>query len=303
LATPANAQSPEPAAVRLPVCAQDTPIVETPVPGCSYLSLATTDGKVVYAHLTAPGAVKWLGTSTDGSLTFPSDSQTWPTLSLYSGLASARISPTPITGRLDPNGEVSLQMIFDVRISALGAQCAARGSITVSTSGTDSVGGAQGMPRVPSGEFAVAGASTTPPTLAGSACDQAQSTINLNRGAGFYGNGIMTLGGSSSGAAAGAQTAAVPSAGKIKRKGRTVLLPKAVRTNAGQRATTTVRWSPKKSANGSSERFAAVRITKSGRVTLTTTGKANRLHVRMTLSAPATKGYREYLQTVRWVVH
>ena len=81
-----------------------------------------------------------------------------------------------------------------------------------------------------------------------------------------------------------------------------VILPSAVTTNAGQKAVASLTWSPKKSANGSNRKYARATFSKKGKVTLRTTGAAKRLHVRLTLSAPPTNGFQEYLVTKSWVV-
>ena len=84
--------------------------------------------------------------------------------------------------------------------------------------------------------------------------------------------------------------------------GKTVLLKKAVVTNAGQEATAEVTWSTNKKANGSNLRLAAAKTTKAGKVILRTTGKAKRLYVKLVLSAPAVPGYQAYEFTKKWTV-
>ena len=103
-------------------------------------------------------------------------------------------------------------------------------------------------------------------------------------------------------AAAVAQTALVKVPKRIKTKGATVVLRKAVVTNARQRATSRLTWSTKKSAKGTKKKYATVRTTRSGKVTITTTGKARRLYVKLRLGAPATPGYTAYSYAKTWKV-
>ena len=81
-----------------------------------------------------------------------------------------------------------------------------------------------------------------------------------------------------------------------------MLLKNAVVTNAGQKAAAKVTWSTKKSARGSNLKLAAVKLSKAGKVTLRTTGKAKGLYVKLSLKAPAVEGYRAYKYTKKWTV-
>ncbi len=100
-----------------------------------------------------------------------------------------------------------------------------------------------------------------------------------------------------------AQTATVKLPKKIKAKGKTVLLKKAVVTNAGQKATAKLTWSTKKSAKGAKAKYANQEVShKTGKVTIRTTGKAKRLYVKLSLSAPAIDGYQAYSFTKKWTV-
>ena len=99
-----------------------------------------------------------------------------------------------------------------------------------------------------------------------------------------------------------AQTATVKVPKRITAKGATVVLKKAVVTNAGQKATSRLTWSPKKSAKGTRKKYATVRTNRSGKVTITTTGKARKLYVKLRLKAPATPGYTAYSYTTAWTV-
>jgi hypothetical protein len=288
--------------VQLPQCSPGAPVSEVRAADCSYIALQGKDGKVYYGYLSSAGQVWWAGTAVGGGLSFPASGQQWPALApLFSGIGSARVIPGHIDGSLSDAGAVQLTLRFTARIEALGSQCSASGTVVIATDAVDTVGGGAGMP-LSGGRFAAAGTSTSAPVLAGSACAQASSYLDLARGVGVYASGSLTLGGTSSGASAGAQTAAFRAPAAIKPKGTTVILRKAVTTNAGQKATATVSWSTKKSANGSSPRLASVRTTRTGKVTLRTTGQARRLYVRLTVSAPATAGFEEYLLTKRWVV-
>ncbi len=92
-----------------------------------------------------------------------------------------------------------------------------------------------------------------------------------------------------------AQTAKVKTPKKIKPKGKTVLLKKAVKTNAGQKAKAKVKVKPK------GKKYAKVKITKSGKVTIQTKGK-KKLKVTLKLKAPATDRYTAYSYTKKWKV-
>jgi hypothetical protein len=99
-----------------------------------------------------------------------------------------------------------------------------------------------------------------------------------------------------------AQTAKVKVPKKITAKGTTVLLKKAVVTNAGQKAASKVTWSTKKSAKGAKKLYAKVTTTRSGKLAITTTGKAKKLYVKLRLAAPATVDYAPYRFTTKWTV-
>ena len=91
------------------------------------------------------------------------------------------------------------------------------------------------------------------------------------------------------------QTATVQVPKKIAYMGRTVLLKKAVRTNAGQKATSKVTVSPK------GKKYSKVRTTPRGKVIITTLGK-KKLKVTLKLTAPATGQYGSYSFTKKWTV-
>lgn len=153
------------------------------------------------------------------------------------------------------------------------------------------------------------------PALAGD-CLLTGNAYDLFKGMGWYLTGTLTLPGRPAGPGPGGpgpgsgsptapttpvkQTATVKLPKRVKRKGRTVLLRRAVVTNAGQTARARVTWSTRKAAKGQKLKYAAARTTKKGKVVLRTTGTAKRLYVRLRLSAPAVPGYTAYRFTKRW---
>jgi hypothetical protein len=91
------------------------------------------------------------------------------------------------------------------------------------------------------------------------------------------------------------QTASVKVPKKIKYKGKTVLLKKKVKTNAGQKAKSKVTVKPK------AKKYSKVKTTKAGKVTIKTLGK-KKLKVTLKLTAPATSQYKAYTYTKKWTV-
>lgn len=91
------------------------------------------------------------------------------------------------------------------------------------------------------------------------------------------------------------QTATVSLPKKIKPKGRTVLLKRAVVTNAGRKAKAKVVVKPK------GKKYAKVTKRKSGRVVIATKG-VRKLKVTLTLTAPATAEFNPYSRTKKWTV-
>ena len=77
-----------------------------------------------------------------------------------------------------------------------------------------------------------------------------------------------------------------------------MLFKKAVVTNAGAKATPKLTWS----AKGTSKKYAKVTTTRSGKLTITTTGKARKLFVKLRLTAPATPAYTAYSYTQTWKI-
>ena len=167
--------------------------------------------------------------------------------------------------------------------------------------GTEKLGGqAVGKDYDPAtGQFAVVSTSYTAPAATGS-CLLVNAAYDLSKGMGWYLTGTMSL--PSAPPVIQKQTAQVKVPKKVKRTGKTVLLKKAVVTNAGQKATAKVTWSTKKKAGGSNLKLAASKTTKAGKVILRTTGTAKRLYVRLSLKAPAVEGYRAYKYTKKWMV-
>jgi hypothetical protein len=135
------------------------------------------------------------------------------------------------------------------------------------------------------------------PALNASCLQLAATDYALLKGASWFLTGTMTLPGGPAATAVRTQTAKVKLPRRIKAEGKTVLLKRAVRTNAGQTARARVTWS-----KGSAKRLARVRTTKAGKVTITTTGKAKRLRVTLTLRAGATGPYKPYAKTTSWLV-
>lgn len=91
------------------------------------------------------------------------------------------------------------------------------------------------------------------------------------------------------------QTASVKVPKRIKYRGTTVLLKKAVRTNAEQKAVPRVIVTPK------GRTYAKVTISSNGKVRVTTKGKRT-MRIRLTLNAPEKGDYKPYTFTRRWLV-
>ena len=291
-----------PAEVTLAACAQGSSQADTHVPGCSY-SYLTKVAAPSYTYVTSQGAVSWKdGTVTSGALDFPAAGQTWPALTdLFLG-ASSTATPKSITGTVDADGRVDLTMQYDVLLKAGANECRLTGTTQLSSAGTEKLGGqATGKDYDPAtGQFAVVSTTYPAPTTAGS-CLLTSAAYDLSKGMGWYLTGTMKLpGGTPVTPASRPPRSKLPK--KVKRKGKTVLLKKAVVTNAGQKATAKVTWSTKKSAKGSSKKYANLETNKSGKITITTTGKAKKLSVKLSLKASAVPGYQAYSSTKKWTV-
>ena len=291
-----------PAEVSLVVCAAGNTQTDTFVPNCSY-SYLTKVAAPSYTYLTSQGAVAWKGTVSGGALTFPASGQTWPALTnLFMG-ASRTTTPKDITGTVDANGKVDLTLSYDTLIKAGANECTLTGTAALSSQGTDKLGGADGKDWDPAtGQFAVVSTSDTTPAATGS-CLLLNAAYDLSKGMGWYLTGTMSLPSAPTPApVTQKQTATVKVPKKVKRTGKTVLLKKAVVTNANQTATTKVTWSTRKKANGRNLKLASVKTTKAGKVTLKTTGKAKKLYVKLSLKAPAVTGYEAYSYSKTWKV-
>ena len=289
------------AEVSLGVCAQGSSQTDTFVPNCSYIYL-TPKAAPAYTYLTSQGGVSWKnGSLTGTALSFPAAGQTWPTLTGLFLNASSAVTAKNITGTVDTSGKVDLAMDYDVLLTAGASQCRLTGNVQLSSRATERLGGqAAGRSYDPAtGAFAVASTTYAAPNaidVTPAGCLAANIAYDLSKGMGWYLTGTMTLPG-----APAAQTAKVKLPKEIKAEGKTVLLKKAVVTNAGQKATAKLSWSTKKSAKGGRAKYAKV-ITKGGKLAIRTTGTAKRLYVKLRLSAPARDGYTAYSFTKKWTV-
>ena len=288
-----------PAEVNLGVCAQGSSQTDTYIPNCSYTYL-TKKAAPSYTYLTSQGAVSWQNGSLAGTaLSFPAAGQTWPALTGLYLNASSVATAKNITGTVDANGKVDLTLDYDVLLTAGSAQCRLTGSTTLSSQGTETLGGAAGSNYDPAtGRFAVVSTTYAAPNaidVSVAGCLATNIAYDLSKGMGWYLTGTMGLPG-----APVPQTATVKLPKKIKPKGKTVLLKKPVVTNAGQKATAKLSWSTKKSAKGKKEKYANQEI--AYKTSITTKGKAKKLYVKLTLKAPAVDGYTAYSFTKKWTV-
>ena len=306
----------------LAACSTDKAQTKDRVENCSYIyltSLSAASANNVYTYPTSSGTVSWQnGTVSAAALNCPATGQTWPQVKNLILGATATVTPKNITGTIDTaSNKVTLNVPFDITLSALGNDCALSGTATLTSDATDPKGGGVGKAYDPaSGSFAVAAA--TPPTLtktdgAGLGCAPAALLYDISATGtmGWYLNGTMELPGGApvpdptptptpTPTPDTAQTATVKLPKKIAAKGKTVILKKAVTTNADQKATSKVTWSTKKSAKGTKGKFASVKTTKAGKVTIMTTGKAQKLYVKLQLKAPAKTGYTAYSFNKTW---
>ncbi len=287
------------AEVTLGVCAQASSQTDTYIPNCSYTYL-TKKAAPSYTYLTSQGAVSWNdGSVTGTTLSFPAAGQTWPALTgLYLG-ASSVTTPKNITGTVDATGRVDLAMDYDKLLTAGSSQCRLTGTVQLSSQGKEKLGGASGSHyNAATGAFAVVSTTYSAPNaidVTPAGCLAVNTAYDLSQGTGWFLTGTMELPG-----APMAQTATVKLPKKIKPKGKTVLLKKPVVTNAGQKATAKLSWSTKKSAKGTKAKYANQEV--SYKTSITTTGKAKRLYVKLRLKAPATEGYTAYSFTKKWTV-
>ncbi len=291
------------ATLTLDECAQGATQSDTYLPDCSFLNLIGKDAPA-YTYVTSQGPVAWTGTTSSGLLSFPAADQAWPTLNLDGG-RTLTWTPKDIAGAIDNNGKLRIAMQYDMTIDVpdgvAAGTCSLSGIVELTSDGTEYRSGqALGQNWNPdTGRFAVVSTSAYPliPALNATCLRLAAVDYNLLKGASWYLTGTMTLPTEPAVAAVRAQTAKVSLPKRIKAKGKTVLLKQAVRTNAGQKAKSTVTWS-----KNSAKKYARVKTTKAGKVTITTTGKAKKLRVTLTLRADATGPYKPYSKTASWLV-
>ena len=291
-----------PAEVVFEACAQGSEQTNDYIPDCSYLRLAPMTSSAypfpAYTYLTSVGPMTWEGgTLTGSTLSFPQGGQI-PLWSPYGGF-------TDVTGTIDANGKVDLTLSYhlnfwhDPTSLITNNGCLLTGTAYLSSQGVEALGGqARGKNYDPvTGRFAVVSTSYTAPTQSGLDCPSFGDAYDLTKGMGWYLTGTLSLPSTPV-----AQTAKVKVAKKIAAKGRTVLMKKAVTTNAGRTARAKLTWSTKKIAKGHRAKYASAKISKSGRLSITTTGKAKKLYVRLSLKAPAVEGYTAYSYTKKWKV-
>lgn len=294
------------------------PQSKTFIEGCSNTSFKgkLDGGKITYTFLTSDGDTTWSdGSATGGSLAFPAGGQAWKPITGLPLETTSTSTPSDITGTLNlDTGEVTLKVKVNTQLfsKTQNNSCVLTGEATLTSVGTDGLGGvAKGSNfDAATGRFAVVSTSPVKVTTAGSGCGGLTTLYKVDEGMGYYLSGKIGFGDKPptpdplpipTPEADQDQTASVKVAKTIKPKGKTVVLKKAVTTNAGQRATAKVTWGTKK-AKGTSKKWAAVKTTEAGKVTITTTGAAKRLRVKLHLSAPATTGYKAYSHVHKWVV-
>lgn len=267
------------------------------VENCSYLSMKYL-GKPFFTYLTAPGAQSWQGTLSADTLSFPEKS--WPTLTkLY--LSTATFTTGPVSGTLDSAGQVQMSFDYSILINAVGDLCTLRGTADLRSDGVEWLTGAGiGHAYDPlTGRFAVTSTAFSPTTLSGDCARVTGYAYDVATGVGWYLTGSLTV---PPPGPDQPQTAVVTVPTGIKHHGKTVLLPAAVLADAGQAAVPTVTWSKKRAASGTKSRWARVKVSPAGKVTLRTTGAAKRLYVKLQLHAPAVEGYLPYDYSKTWRV-
>ena len=304
LAAPAVADVGDgPATVTLDACAQGATQSDTYLPDCSFLNLVGKDAPS-YTYVTSQGPISWSGTSASGLISFPAPDQTWPALDLDNN-RTLTWTPKDIAGAIDDTGTLRMAMQYEMTIDVpdgiAAGTCTLSGIVELSSEGTEFRSEqATGQNYDPAtGRFAVVSTSAYPviPSINATCLRLAAVDYNLLKGASWYLTGSMALTQKPAVAAVRAQTAKVKLPKRIKAKGKTVLLQRAVRTNAGQKAKPKVTWS-----KDSARKFARVKNAKSGKVTIITTGKAKRLRVELKLTAKATGPYEPYSKTTTWLV-
>ncbi len=317
------------AVVVLDKCNNDGKPQSTPdrVPDCSYTSFMGKGGnatKATFTYLSSDGAVTWnVGTLTSGALNFPAGQQTWPPITGLPLGTVSKSTPSDISGTINTStGLLELKLKVATTLTAGdGKTCDITGDVTLRSDSTDPFGGVAGANYDPAtGKFAVAAATPAVIATTGSGCSSLKLLYDVDKGMGYYITGKIGLpggkepevpvpGGGGSGGGGGGevvtkkvQDAVVKTPKSIKAKGKTVILKKAITTNAGQKATAKVTWSKKKSAKGTSKKLASVTQTKSGKVTITTIGKAKKIFVKLVTKAPATDTFQAFTYTKSWTV-
>lgn len=284
-----------PVSVTLAPCEQAQ--TDSYLPGCSFITLVGKDAPS-YIYTTS----SWTGTTSSGLLSFPATDQNWPSVT---GERSITWTPKDIAGTVGDSGRLRLAMQYEMSVEipegVAAGTCTLSGVVELTSEGTEYRSGqAVGQDVDPAtGRFAVVSTSAYPlvPQINATCLRVAAVDYDLLKGASWYLTGTMTLPHQPAVSPARAQTAKVKLPKRIKAKGKTVLLQKTVRTNAGQKLVPTVTWS-----GGSPKKYASVKTTTSGKVTIRTTGKARRLRVSVTLRAKATDTYLPYARTTTWLV-
>ncbi len=271
------------------------------VPDCSFVHLVGKDAPS-YTYVTSQGPVTWTGTTTSGLVSFPAADQSWPAIP---GERSITWTPKDIAGTVGDDGRLRLAMQYTMNVEvpeglATGT-CTLSGVVELTSQGTE-VRSEQAVGQnldPATGRFAVVSTSAYPLIPAINATCLRLSTVDYNvlKGASWYLTGTMTLPHKPTVAPARAQTATVKLPKRIKAKGKTVLLKHSVMTDAGQKLMAEVTWS-----KDSAKKYARVKTTKSGKVTIRTTGKAKKLRVTLRLTAKATGPYEPYAKTATWLV-
>ena len=305
LAAPASAEVGDgPASVTLDACAQGATQSDTYLPDCSFVNLVGKDAPS-YTYVTSQGPISWSGTSASGLISFPAAEQTWPPLTGLDGNRSITWTPEEISGFVDDNGAVRLAMQYtmtvDIPEGIAAGQCSLSGIVELRSEGTEyrsEQAAGQNWDPV-TGRFAAVSTNAFPliPALNATCLRFGTQDYDLLKGASWYVTGTMTLPSKPPVVVVQAQRATVKLPQRIKPKGKTVLLKGPVVTNAGQRANVEVTW-----RRGNSPKFASLKTTKSGKVTIRTTGKAKRMQVTVRLTAGSTPEYRAYSKTTTWLV-
>lgn len=305
LAAPASADIGNgPATVTLDACAEGATQSDTYLPGCSFLNLVGKEAPP-YTYVTSQGPISWTGTVASGLLTFPADGQIWPPLTGLDGNRSIAWTPEEIAGFVDDAGALRLAMQYtmtvDIPEGVAAGQCSLSGIVELRSEGTEyrsEQAAGQNWDPV-TGRFAAVSTSAYPaiPALNATCLRLAAQDYDLLKGASWYITGTMTLPSKPPDIVVQAQRAAVRLPHRIKPKGKTVLLKAPVVTNAGQQAKVEVTWRGKNSPT-----FASLKTTRSGKVTLKTTGKAKRMQVTLRLTAGSTPLFHAYAKTTSWLV-